>query len=113
MGDYADMAVDEGIGEGYWELGRDPADVDFYDANDGQPSARVFRLLGPRSKTCNRCGQGGLWWQQTERGWRLHSAERSADGQDYAFRPHTCVATAKDGTTERSALPREGVKNHD
>jgi len=67
MGEYADMAVDEGIDE-YWQYDQGM----FEDGNDPPVGFARFRPRRPKLKTCNRCGKTGLHWAETENGWRLH-----------------------------------------
>ncbi len=54
MGDYADMSWDACDPDSWIDL------------------RRPYRR-GPHPKTCNRCGATGLFWEQTDNGWRLHS----------------------------------------
>lgn len=46
------------------------------------------------SKHCNRCGQGGLHWKETARGWRLH---------EHNGRMHVCEERNKKVT--ESSIP--------
>lgn len=76
MGDYADMAIDDGIDS--WNQ---PDDDDLADPMDGG----YFRYK-KRSLTCRYCGKSGFWWQKYEGGWRmfnedgLHSCLKRDDG---------------------------------
>lgn len=72
MGEYADMAVDYGIDEWVRYADRRPDDDEQWDAAEAPGFYRRYGQRGPKPKTCNRCGQGGLYWHETERGWRLH-----------------------------------------
>lgn len=73
MGEYADMAVDAGLDE-YWQR-----DQDGEDDSSGMigGSFRTRRTLS--LKTCARCGKTGLFWQNTENGWRLHDFATNDD----------------------------------
>lgn len=76
MGEYADMAI-----EGDWALAEGAYSTDDPDMWDGDPfgglEARAMRRA--KSKTCRRCGLGGLVWGQVE----------VDDGMDLAWRLHT------------------------
>ena len=65
MGEIADDHSSESV-DSYW-------DQEEYEYEEFE------RPVSP--KTCQYCGQGGLHWEHTERGWRLHDVNQEM---------HTC-----------------------
>jgi hypothetical protein len=77
MGEYADMAIDDGFSA--WE-----AEIEDFGGPDGDGDGPFIgnpfrRRRGSQPKTCNRCGQTGLFWHETPDGWRLHEVHLEED----------------------------------
>lgn len=72
MGEYADDHIDR-MFDDYFDR---EDDDDFIDGFFGS------RPHAPRHKTCSRCGEQGLLWKHTGRGWKL--------ADPLTMEPHDC-----------------------
>ena len=64
MGEYADMAIAEGMAREEWD------DVHPEDSDEGCPIA--FIGFPPQEITCRRCGKADLSWGHHTGSWRLY-----------------------------------------
>jgi hypothetical protein len=98
MGDFADMAIDEGL-ESFRPSRR--RNLPFWPSE-----AMAGRPLHPahteKPKTCQKCGKGWLFWQVINGAWRLHHYALLPGETEPGFVLHRCGFTS-DGKHKASA----------
>jgi|APSaa5957512622_1039677.scaffolds.fasta_scaffold14455_2 hypothetical protein len=77
----------------------DPFDNDemYYSFYDGEQESYAdevsYGRRSSRAKTCKHCGESGLWWTETKKGWRL----KGSDGIHRCLKmPRTCNNCGED-----------------
>jgi hypothetical protein len=75
MGDMADWALEQLFDpdfEDYEDCSEEP--IDGFDNVMRNDDGSITGPGHKKEKTCNRCGEPGLHWEQSDYGWRLHHA---------------------------------------
>lgn len=84
MGDFADMAVDDGM-DNWRGGGRMP-----FWPSEGQAGKPLHPMFTQRPRTCRKCGYHFLFWHQANGKWRLHHYAILPDEQEPKFVLHRC-----------------------
>ena len=66
MGEFADMAIEEGLAEEEW------ANAYCDDLYSEEDCPAAFIGFPPREITCRKCGESGLGWGKLNDKWRLY-----------------------------------------
>lgn len=94
MGEYADMANDDGIDS--WRGAGRSAGAQYW---PDEPGNRLPPQYTHATKRCRRCGQAPLYWEQVNGKWRLHAFDNKL--RDYVL--HACAQPTPGGPDDDPA----------